>query len=109
MIRAPITITFMLACHTSPEPAQRLGVDHWDSPIGREVRQWLIDNDLIDHDNRSTPKGRAWVEFIINTPLPVATWVLPPRGNGHVEEPEHDPPPPNLVKLMRSTPPWGAA
>lgn len=74
---APIHITFMMACHCSPQPEQELGSDHWNSTAGRETRQWLLDEALIDSDNRSTSRGVAWIEVICQTPLPVQQWVKP--------------------------------
>jgi hypothetical protein len=76
---APIHINFMLVCYFSAEPEQALGKYHWDSMAGREARLWLHKNELIDSYNRSTERGRAWVDFICETPLPEAKWVMPER------------------------------
>lgn len=74
--RPPIKISFMLACYVSPEP-HRYVLGAWDSEAGIETRQWLRDNGLIDESDRATDKGEAWVQFICDTPLPVAKWVMP--------------------------------
>lgn len=110
MIRAPITIKIMLACYVGPDAEREVGIDVWNSEAGRESRFWLEQNGLIDKNERATEKGRAWVDFIVNTPLPVSVWVLPSERNGLTEEEKDtDQPHPNLVRLMRSTPPWGQA
>ena len=74
---APIHITFMMACYTSHEPMAQLGERHWNSDGGKSTRKWLLENKLIDADNRATDRGDAWVGFICKTPLPVAEWILP--------------------------------
>ena len=89
---APIHIKFMLACHCSGDPENTLGSAHWNSSAGHDTKQWLIENDLIDENNRSTPRGRAWVQFICQTPLPVATWTLPERSRDEIIDGEYSAP-----------------
>lgn len=79
MEMAPIVIKFMLACYCTPEPGEHVGVNHWNSDAGRETRNWLFENDLIDANFRATPRGEAWVKFICATPLPESVWMLPQR------------------------------
>lgn len=86
---APIHITFMLACHCSPDPEENLGHAHWNSPAGYSTREWLVNNELLEpiytdptapgNKYTVTDRGRAWVEFICSTPLPVIEWRLPDR------------------------------
>jgi hypothetical protein len=76
----PIYVEFMLACYTSPNPAADVGETTWNSEAGREVRSWLLENELVDGNFKSTSKGAAWVGYICRTPLPVESWVLPPRS-----------------------------
>ena len=78
MNRSPLLIRLMLACHVSAEPAKHMG-ETWGSAVTNDALRWLYDNGLIDADNRSTEKGKAWVGHIVNTPIPIATWSLPPR------------------------------
>ena len=80
MTLAPITIKFMLACYTTPEPGEHVGQEHWNSSAGLDARRWLADNGLIDGNDRATPRGEAWVKFICATPLPETVWVLPERA-----------------------------
>lgn len=80
---APIHITFMIACYTSSEPEAQLGERHWNSPAGMDTRGWLLQNELIDGDNRVTERGKEWVNYICETPLPVKKWVYPPRTDSH--------------------------
>jgi hypothetical protein len=69
----------MLACYYAANPAEHVG-DSWDSQAGRCVRIWLERQDLIGPDNKATERGKAWVEYICDTPLPEMTWVRPERG-----------------------------
>ena len=79
MNRSPLLIRLMLACHVSPgHPEKHMG-ETWGSAVTNDALRWLYDNGLIDADNRSTEKGKAWVGHIVNTPIPIATWSLPPR------------------------------
>lgn len=78
--RSPLLITIMLACHVSPKPYELVGAP-WGSDAGHKFRRLLQEHGLIDANYNSTPKGRAWVQYIINTPLPIATWSMPPRND----------------------------
>ena len=85
---APITINFMLACYCSGDPEGNLGSHHWNSSAGQEARKWLRENNLIKDDNRPTDRGKAWVHFICETPLPVSVWVRPANGTmGECDQP----------------------
>jgi hypothetical protein len=77
--RAPIYIKFMLTCFWSADPELEIGPSCWNSNAGVKVRRFLMEEGLIDMDLRPTDRGRAWVAFICNTPLPepVTTWELP--------------------------------
>ena len=75
----------MLACYVSPLNIGNHALGEWNSPAGITSRRWLYENGLIDGDERATDKGRAWVNHICATPLPVGSWVLPERdGDGDV-------------------------
>lgn len=70
----PLTIRLMLACYTTPEPAELIG-DQWHTHVATEARCWLHENDLIDENFRVTSRGRVWAEQICSTPLPVQKWL----------------------------------
>lgn len=79
----PIVIQFMLACYYSPKPAEQIG-ELWRKPIGDEVRGWLLAQKLITPPPEPpwatyevTEKGKAWVDMLCATPLPVAVWGPP--------------------------------
>jgi len=61
-----------------------LNLEGYDSNHGKKVREWMVDNGLLDWDasrNRGTPatdKLLAWVEHLCAQPLPEAKWVVPP-------------------------------
>lgn len=77
---APIDISFMLVCYVSGDPKQELGSKQWNSPAGQKTRDWLVGNDLVEAETyRATERGRAWVEFICQTPLPESDWRMPER------------------------------
>jgi hypothetical protein len=45
----------------------------WDSNAGKETREWLKVNGLIDPETEdATARGVRWVTAICNTPLPEA-------------------------------------
>jgi hypothetical protein len=76
----PMAIVFMIVCHAYGDPEKYLGKDHWNSSAGIHWRSWLLENDLIDAANKSTDRGKAWVDFIRATPLPEKCWKLPERA-----------------------------
>lgn len=77
----PIYISFALAFHCSADPEEHLGRDHFNSAAGREVRQWLFDNDMIRRGEGNsvypTAKLSTWIKGICSTPLPVREWAIP--------------------------------
>jgi len=73
---SPLTINIMLAIYCSSDPASFVGEQTWNSRAAKESRDWLSTNCLIE-GNCATEKGRAWVSFICQTPLPIQTWVRP--------------------------------
>lgn len=77
---SPLAVRIMLACYYSPDPAREVGVP-WASQAGTEIRTWLLNEGLIANDTSlATERGKAWVEFLLQTPLPVAKWTLPERS-----------------------------
>ena len=76
---SPLTISFMLACYYSADPEANVGDARWNSSAGVSVRMWLEQHGLIDDKNRATDRGKAWVRFICQTPLPEQAWRLPER------------------------------
>ena len=81
MSLAPIHIIFMLSCYTSTDPKTELGEAHWNSTAGKDVRNWLLSTKLVDEKYRATDRGRAWVRFICDTPLPEQVWINPITGD----------------------------
>lgn len=74
---SPLCLRIMLACHVSPDPKSVISERVWNSSAGIEIRQWLLNNTLINGNYQPTPRGKAWVQFLCETPLPVATWKRP--------------------------------
>jgi hypothetical protein len=74
----PLCIEIMLACYYSTSPEEVFG-RRWNLQVIQDFRRWLIQNDLITEDHEATDRGRAWVDYICRTPLPVQTWSLPAR------------------------------
>jgi hypothetical protein len=75
---SPLKIQIMLACHLSSALEQWLPSQILSSPAGLAATHELFDEGLIDEFQMPTDKGRAWVEFICATPLPVrGKWVRP--------------------------------
>lgn len=79
---SPLQIIIMLTCYYSPEPASEVGVERWHSKAADDIREQLRKDGLIDDFNAVTERGRAWVEYICRTPLPVQSWILPERTDG---------------------------
>ena len=74
----PLLIELMLHCYTSPNPRLRYDDAQWNNAPLRDAREWLISRDCIEPDtHRATDRGKAWVEHICETPLPVKQWMRP--------------------------------
>lgn len=73
----PLTIQIMLAHYVSPTPSGVVGEHVYKSMAGTETANLLLDAGLIEENGEVTEKGKAWVEMICSTPLPVCKWVKP--------------------------------
>jgi hypothetical protein len=76
MAVSPLHIIIALEYAVSGEPGTNVPSNIWGSPAARDVKQRLIDDEMIQ-DGEPTERLMAWVEFICETPLPVKTWVRP--------------------------------
>ena len=74
---APIHIKFCLAYYTSAKPDIELGLDHFNSSAGREVRGWMRAEGLVSEDGRPTPRLEAFIGHLVRQPLPVQVWTQP--------------------------------
>lgn len=77
----PAYIEILLHCHAHCEPIPRL-----DAPVTRDALEMLEQFGMIEADDHSgsgwltTAKGRALVDLLCDTPIPVeATTFLDPR------------------------------
>ena len=69
-LNTPVCIKMLLDCHALAYPER--DNKSWNSPAGKEIRAWLQREGLVDLEWRTTARGKAWVEAIVNTPVPWA-------------------------------------
>lgn len=97
---APIYLNFMLVIALHGDSAEnQLGRRHWNSEGGKSARDWLVEEDLIEHVRqridygsgevyetyKAKPRGHMWLEHACTTPLPVSGgWV---RGETYLGSP----------------------
>ncbi len=71
-------IRILLHYYISPEPYPE---PDRSSPFYRETISWMKVYELMTDETEDamvmTPRGKAWVEMIRSTPLPVQEWVDP--------------------------------
>jgi hypothetical protein len=87
MDMTPLKIAIFLATYVSPPDANASGAGYvtakvWHSPAGDSARDWLKRHGLINEVGADiTAKGRAWLDAILSTPLPVEEkrWRVPDR------------------------------
>lgn len=72
----PVTVTVMMLCYYSSNPAGEFK-DRWHTASWCAARTKLFEEGMIDGDGKATEKGKAWVNAVCNVPLPVAQWVIP--------------------------------
>ncbi|WP_333793337.1 hypothetical protein [Hyphomicrobium sp.] len=80
MIISPLTIQVLIECVCSDKPGSNIPESVWRDPEAHYARSLLRCHGLIDGpDYHATARGKAWLSFICQTPLPVQEWVLPER------------------------------
>lgn len=76
----PFRLEILLHYFYSAEPHPRIKeacvlavIDHW-------INQGVMQREIYTESaggNRITEKGNAWVNFILDTPMPIPTWIDP--------------------------------
>ncbi len=74
----PGDLELLLHCHYSVDPHPRLNAP----AIQEGIKKWgfygmieRTDTDVFT----TTSRGRAWIEYLLSTPLPEENWVVPER------------------------------
>jgi hypothetical protein len=68
----------MLVCQYSAKPSLHYDDVRWNSKPMRDALAWLIAHECIEPETyKATDRGKAWVEHICATPLPVKQWMRP--------------------------------
>lgn len=78
MKMSPVQLEFLLWCHYSPERHSRVHVGPIQEFVRFAVREGIITQDSKnpkDDVYQTTEKGKAWIEDILSTPLPIQKWV----------------------------------
>ncbi len=78
----PMQIMWCVVYHTRGNPVADLGHEHFNSPVGREVLDWLVIEGLIvwsQDEQRHIPQERLaiFVDHLCAQPLPIQQWVMP--------------------------------
>lgn len=73
----PLDLNVLIECCTSVEPGCNWYPEHWDSWAAQVTRTEFRLQGVIDDNNKATEKGKAWLEFICQTPMPIQEWKLP--------------------------------
>ena len=76
---APCNITWAIAHYVSPDPAEMLGQDHYNSGTGNEMLKWLLSEGLIDANGKSNARLEAWIDHLCAQPLPEMVWIVPTK------------------------------
>lgn len=80
MTVSPQILYVALVCYWSTDPVEQLiNFRKEGGPIFRASMEWLHVREMILADGEMTDKGRAWIEHILSTPLPVQSWTVPER------------------------------
>jgi len=80
----PLELTVLIAVHCSPScPESYFGNPRtWASEPAESAKIWFMGLGIFEHSTgfyRVTDKGRAWIDFILNTPVPETKFVMPER------------------------------
>jgi hypothetical protein len=77
MIKTPSNLEFLLHCYYSPEPHDRV-----KAPAIEEARSYLLEQEMIQTTTSNfvynvTPRGEAYIKYILEVPFPERCWVMP--------------------------------
>lgn len=79
----PLHITMLLHYHTTPTPYAEHDCAHQESEAVHKFRAQLVKLELIERDEadvslyHTTDKGRAFVDMLCATPMPIQKWSAP--------------------------------
>jgi hypothetical protein len=66
-----LAINFILECCTSATPGANIWPGGWESSAGKECREWMKAEGLIDPETEhATERGMRWGIAITDVPLP---------------------------------------
>jgi hypothetical protein len=77
MIENPLNLSVLLHCYYSPEPHPRI-----NSPAVQDALNYLLRTNMIsggDNDNifHTTPRGEAYIKYLMALPFPEQHWIMP--------------------------------
>lgn len=82
----PLQIVMMLHYYAIAEPYAMRQPEHATSPAVKEQRMALLHSDMLELDNSPsgyavTPRGLAYIEALLEVPLPIKKeiWVIPDK------------------------------
>ena len=77
----PFEIEILLHYHVSTAPHR---VEHDIVPIWPVTREWFFAEGLLEQfasmnggSYRTTERGKAWIDYVCNLPLPEKSWKMP--------------------------------
>lgn len=82
----PLDIQILLECHCCIHPGTNMIDKIWHSEAAITCRSWLMHENLIDKNSRTTERGKALVAALCNLQLPVATGTIPGKPSCEVGE-----------------------
>ena len=79
---SPMQIHWCIMFWVRADPIAELGDEHFNSPAGKDVQQWMIDEQLIAWsatDSRYERQERlgAFIDHLCAQQLPIQKWVMP--------------------------------
>lgn len=77
MIGTPSNLEVLLHCHYSPEIHPRI-----DAPAVKEGLDYLLRTSMIEFGSgrfiyKTTAKGRAYIDYLMQVPFPEQHWFVP--------------------------------
>ena len=80
----PLALRMLIEACTSGDGIH--ATPHLTNEPQTQILVWFGQQGIVDHKGMATAKGRAWLDLILETPMPIQRWIDPRDGGVNIGE-----------------------